>query len=123
MREHRQQSAQTGEEQSAAQTTKPGASTLPYRDQMEQAFGQDFSSVQVQTGQQQLGGIGATGAARGETVSFADGNPTPWLVAHELAHVVQHRGGSGNVKPGTIAKADSTPELEANRVADRVAGG
>src|SRR5262245_12484982 len=82
-----------------ARPGKVGASTrvqteLPYRAQMERAFGQDFSSVRVTTGQtHELDAIGATAAAKGETVAFADATPTPWLVAHELAHVVQHRRG------------------------------
>jgi hypothetical protein len=125
MREHRDPSASaTTEDPQAAKSAKPGASTLPYRDQMEAAFGQDFSSVQVSTGKDKgLGAIGATGAQKGESVSFAEANPSQWLVAHELTHVVQQRGAGGAPGKGTIASATSAPEVEASKVADRVAAG
>src|SRR5262245_52223928 len=64
---------------------------LPYRGEMESAFGQDFSGVEAhQTTRDALGGAG--GMAQGETVAFA-GTPSKHTVAHELAHVVQHRQG------------------------------
>jgi len=64
---------------------------LPYRGEMESAFGQDFSGVEAhQTTREALGGAG--GMAQGETVAFA-GTPSKHTVAHELAHVVQHRQG------------------------------
>src|SRR5262249_46141022 len=95
------------------------------QEQMEAAFGEDFSSVRVETGRSDaMEGIGARAAARGDNVAFADSNPSPWLVAHELTHVVQHRrngGGAGVDK--TIASSESAAEHEASRVADRVAGG
>jgi len=105
---------------------KPGATGLPHREQMERAFGQDFSSVCVDTGNAgAMRGIGAQAAARGERVAFAESSPSPWLVAHELTHVVQHRqhGGGGTQRKALIGSADSAVEHEADRVADRVSRG
>jgi hypothetical protein len=118
-----------------ANGAKPGGKTrtqdvnvvpheIPFRAQMESAFGEDFSSVEVEVGQHSaMEGIGAkAAAAKGDKVTFADANPTPWLVAHELTHVVQQRRGAG-AKKATIAGVDNSAEHEANRVADKVAGG
>jgi hypothetical protein len=67
------------------------AMPLPYRGEMESAFGHDFSGVEVsRTTREALGGAG--GMAQGESVAFA-GTPSKETVAHELAHVVQHREG------------------------------
>jgi hypothetical protein len=112
---------------------KPGGQTLtgalPHRGQMETAFGQDFSSVKVETGQaDSMAKIGASAATRGESVAFGDANPSPWLVAHELTHVVQNRQDGATAtgavaKKATIAAVDSSPEREADAVADRVSSG
>lgn len=101
---------------------------VPHRAQMERAFRQDFSSVRAEIGQSDaMTAIGATAAARGESVAFSDSKPSPWLVAHELTHVVQHRqsrgGRDSKACKTTIASVDNAPEREANRVADRVAAG
>ena len=64
---------------------------LPFRGEMEAGFGQSFSGVTASsTTREALGGAG--GMAQGETVAFA-GTPAKETVAHELAHVVQHRQG------------------------------
>lgn len=93
---------------------------------MERLFRQDFSTVSVQTGQADaMGKLGATAVAKGEAVTFAQATPDRKVVAHELAHVVQHRqalGGSGP-RPGTVAATHSAPEREAERVAERIARG
>lgn len=99
---------------------------LPFRADMEQAFGQEFSAVKVATGQSSaMGKLGATAAARGEAIAFADADPDRRTVAHELTHVVQQRQSaiSGDAQRKPIAGVESAPELEAERVADRVAGG
>lgn len=142
MRDFRDQGPAAGREAPKPEPAgKPGARTLvgggperstdvPYRGQMERAFGQDFSSVRAKTGQPNaMSAIGASAAARGEHVAFADAAPSPWLVAHELAHVVQHRQSGGGTGPGelarkaTIASTESAAEREADRVADRVTSG
>jgi hypothetical protein len=94
---------------------------LPYRSEMESAFGASFSGVRAFTGQSSaLARFGAGGAASGETVAFGPAEPSRRLVAHELAHVLQQRrepapsGGSGMQGPS---------EVEADRQANRVAAG
>ena len=65
---------------------------LPYREEMETAFGQDFSGVAAtRTDRAALGGSSAM--AHGEEVAFTSDSPSKHVVAHELAHVVQHRRG------------------------------
>lgn len=70
---------------------------LPHRAAMESFFGEDFDSVHAFVdGSGGLGSMGADAAASGETVVFPTPNPPPALVAHELTHVVQARGGNGD---------------------------
>lgn len=102
-----------------------GAQEVPYRAEMEQAFGRDFSFVSAYTGKPaEMDAIGAQAAAHGSSIAFADSAPTPWLVAHELTHVVQQeQGGAQTARKATIAPAESAAEHEADRVADRVVRG
>ena len=59
---------------------------------MERTFRVDFRGVQAHVGQvDQLGAVGARGAARGDVVAFGSPSPDRSLVAHELAHVQQQR--------------------------------
>ena len=105
-------------------TAEGGGAELPHRAQMEASFGQDFSNVKVKTGQAgALGQINAAAAARGEEIAFGEASPSPKLVAHELAHVVQHRqtGGTDLQRKPTIASTENAAEREADVVADRVA--
>lgn len=102
------------------------ASALPHREQMESAFGRDFSGVQASTGQSEaMGAIGAQAAACGNQVQFAETAPSPWLVAHELTHVVQSEQApaAGVSRHATIGPVDSAAEREADAVADRVVRG
>lgn len=90
---------------------------------MESAFGEDFSAVRAFTGRgSELDRFGAGAAAFGETVAFAAERPSPRLVAHELAHVVQNRRRphSGNTP---ITARNSPAEFDAERAATAVAGG
>lgn len=68
------------------------ATELPFQADMEAAFGQDFSTVNsTVTTPEALGG--SKGMAQGENVAFSSASPSRQTVAHELAHVVQHRQG------------------------------
>ncbi|MET0250633.1 MAG: DUF4157 domain-containing protein [Novosphingobium sp.] len=93
--------------------------------------GQDFSGVRIHDGS------GAAAAARGmsaraftvgQDISFGAGQFRPGdvagqrLLAHELAHVVQQRGGAGTVQMASGAPGDAH-EREADAVADRIAAG
>lgn len=102
------------------------AATLAY---MEPRFGQDLSGVRVHTGAAAQAGAAALSArafTSGENIVLGteyapQTAPGRHLLAHELAHVLQQRGGA---RP---ANAMSVPgdafEREADSAADRVASG
>ena len=99
---------------------------MPYRAEMETSFGQSFSSVRATTGRADaMASLGAAAATHGEQVVFASSSPDRRLVAHELTHVVQNRGGAspGVAYRGALGDPASDAEKEAESVADRVAGG
>jgi hypothetical protein len=111
-----------------AQATRDGGGEVPYRGEMERAFGQDFSSVRASTGRpREMAGIDAEAATQGERIAFADARPSLHVVAHELAHVVQSRNGGASVGPQARRSGVSDPtdaaEREAEDVATRVAAG
>ena len=96
---------------------------LPHRQQMERAFGEDFSDLAVTVGAgSALDAIDAAAATDGSSVAFASADPTPDEVAHELAHVVQRRrnGGGGDQEQ---SDREDAAEAEADLVAGRVARG
>lgn len=73
-----------------------GAAPLPavLRADMEQRFGQDFSSVRIATDREAdrvARGFGAQAVTQGEQIRFAGGALNTGLVAHELVHVLQQR--------------------------------
>ena len=99
------------------------AGAVPYRAEMEAAFGQSFASVTVRTGEDAaLREIGARAATRGEHIDFADASPSRETVGHELAHVVQHRR-HGDGGTSGMSRPDSPAEREAAHVGERVARG
>lgn len=104
-----------------------GGSELPFRKEMERAFGQDFSGVKVTIGKaDQMQSIGAQAATRGDEVVFADATPSKEVVAHELTHVVQNRRGGatgGVASKGELSDPHSAAEHEADTVAHRVVSG
>jgi hypothetical protein len=100
------------------------AGEVPYRGEMEAAFGRDFSSVEASTEPDAMAGLGAEAATLGNRVAFASADPDRRLVAHELTHVVQNHGDGGAIAfRGVLSDRDSAAEQEAEAVADRVAGG
>ncbi|MES2642111.1 MAG: DUF4157 domain-containing protein [Myxococcota bacterium] len=101
-----------------------GAAPLPFLDEMEEAFGEDFSDVKAHLGRgAALGGLGARAAAAGESVAFAGPAPTKEEVAHELAHVAQARRAGGGRTDGSASGRGASAETEAAEVARRVAAG
>jgi hypothetical protein len=101
-----------------------GGAPLPFLDEMEEAFGEDFSDVKAHLGRgAALGGLGARAAASGESVAFAGPAPTKEEVAHELAHVVQARRAGGGRTDGSASGRGASAETEAADVARRVAAG
>lgn len=82
---------------SAAEALSDPVVPLPHQSRMEAAFGRSFADVRCHIGplSAQVGAeLGTPGVARGRDVAFADAAPTAWVVAHELAHVVQQSGGT-----------------------------
>ncbi len=101
-----------------------GAGRLPYLDKIQLAFGHhDVSGIRAVIG----GGggaaaheMGAEAFARGETVTFQSA-PDLELVAHEVAHVVQQRGGVS--KAGGMGEDGDSHEQQADAVASLVVAG
>ena len=107
----------------AARGVASGGGPVPFRDQMEAGFGVDFSEVRFHSG----GGaaaasraIGADAYTSGSNIAMAV-SPTPQLVAHELAHVVQQRAGAG--PSSGVGAAGDAFEHEADHAAASVASG
>ncbi|MEZ4236870.1 MAG: DUF4157 domain-containing protein [Myxococcota bacterium] len=94
-------------------------SAVPFLDEMEAAFGEDFSGVTALLGAgDALDGIGAEAAAEGEVIAFASPAPRREQVAHELTHVVQaraHGPAAGGVSAGSDA-AEQQAEIVASAV-------
>ena len=103
------------------------------REQMEAAFGADFSGVEVHTDSADAQAMGAQAFTRGEAVHFAPGEFQPGsregqeLIGHELAHVVQQRAGQAQPKvqrkgAGWVDDSQGL-ESEADAMGRRAAGG
>jgi hypothetical protein len=101
------------------------AQPVPYRAEMEHAFGTDFGHVKAHLGdasaQEGLGDLQARGAAQGDSIAFKSASPSKELVAHELTHVVQ--GNHGVHASSEVSQPSDATEVEADAVASRVAAG
>jgi hypothetical protein len=100
----------------------PRALDATIQSAMERSFGADFSAVRLHTGEEAAAATAALGARAftvGEDIGFARGQygtdrlDQRRLLAHELAHVIQQRGGSG----GSGAGGGEPAEHEADRAA------
>lgn len=96
---------------------------------MGRAFGHDFSDVSIHTDSTQATG-GTHAFASGTDIHFATGAYAPdtdqgkWLLAHELAHVVQQRGSPpGMVQAYAPDEALGQLEGDADQAAHRVVAG
>lgn len=121
------------EEQSPAAAAESHAQALDAgtRSQMESAFGENFGDVRVHTGQRAeevAGELDALAFTRGRDIYFKDGEYNPStqegreLLAHELTHVVQQRGGSSS-RGASVGPVGDTYEQEADAVAASVMRG
>jgi hypothetical protein len=87
------------------------------RASFEPRFQHDFSNVRVHSGareQQSAMAVGALAYAAGDHVVLGNPSLPPGVLAHELAHVAQHRGG-GDALPQRIAPANAPAEIDADR--------
>ena len=101
------------------------------RSQMESAFGEEFGDVRVHAGQragEAAEELGARAFTRGRDIYFKEGEYNPStqegreLLAHELTHVVQQRGGSSS-RGASVGPVGDTHEHEADEVAASVMRG
>lgn len=98
--------------------------TIPHRDRMEAAFGEDLGHLRAHTGteaQAATGSLGATAFAYGNQIAFNEDTPGEETVAHEIAHTKQQAGGisleNGQGQPGDVH------EREAESIAAKVGQG
>lgn len=93
---------------------------LPHRQQIEASYGVDLGGVQAYTGPeatQACDALGAEAYTVGNSIAFGSASPSPFLAAHEAAHVVQQANGvrmsRGMGAPGDSyeRQADTAAEL------------
>lgn len=95
--------------------------TPEQRAYFEPRFGHDFSDVRLHAGAeatQAARGIGARAYTHGRDIAFARDKVDTRLLAHELTHVVQQRGGDGSRPP-----SGDLHEVEANQSANAIMAG
>lgn len=100
------------------------AGVLPYQAKMEAGFGTSLRGVQAFFGPEARAATGALGKrafAVGQAIAFAEAEPPELVVAHEVAHTLQQRGGAARV---SMFGGPADPlELEADAAAHEVVGG
>jgi hypothetical protein len=119
---------EAGESKEAAESKGLDAGT---RSLMESAFGESFGDVRVHTGgaaERMNEELGARAVTHGRDVYFGKGEydsatrEGKELLAHELTHVVQQRGGS-SARGSTVGRAGDAHEQEADDIAAAVMRG
>lgn len=105
------------EEAVARKGASGGASEVPYREELEESLETDLSGVKAYTGKQAAESADQLGAEAyamrdDDAIVFGDSNPSKELVAHEVAHMLQH--GSGEI---------GQDEAEADAVGAQLAAG
>lgn len=118
--------AQDRQRQTESAVAAPTSGELPYRRELEQAFGEDLSGVIATLGVTDLPTTyGAEAIAQGESVMFAQARPDKATVAHEVAHVIQHRQHGGAQAQGltSVSEPSEPAEQEASTVAEAAASG
>ena len=88
---------------------------------MERAFSADLSGVRAYCGTSAfLTDSRARAAAWPETLVFASPNPSPRIVAHEVAHILQYRHAAS---PSVDGRTQPSSRHEAEQEAGRAAAG
>ncbi|CAE6791765.1 DUF4157 domain-containing protein [Nitrospira defluvii] len=94
---------------------------VPYRAGMERAFAVDLSAVRAYCGASALlTDSGARAAAWPETLVFASPQPSPPVVAHEIAHILQYRRAAS---PSVDGRTEPSSRHEAEQEAGLAAAG
>ena len=100
---------------------------LPHRARMEAGFGRSLDDVRAYTGPKASTAASAHGTsafAVGQRIVFGEPDPSPLVVAHEIAHTLQHRNAGDEA---AVLAFGGTPsdalEREADRAARTVVGG
>jgi len=103
------------------------------RSRFEQSLGADLSSVRIHTGSESqvaAEAVGARAYAVGNDIHFAAGQYDPGseggqhLIAHEVAHTVQQRGGMQQPQfKLAVSSGGDSHEIEADRAADAMVRG
>jgi hypothetical protein len=117
--------AQQGPGEVAADGMGGAGQEIPHRAAMEKSFGMDFGDVRAHFGpaaKQAAGKLGAHAYATGNNIAFANADPDPALVAHELTHVVQARGGSKGAAGPQLKSADTAVDKSGEPEAEKVEG-
>ena len=106
----------------AATAQRSTRDRFPFQSQMEALFGENFGDLDVVTGRQRdTEAAGGLAFQEGEQVVFGAPSPTPDIVAHELAHVVQRRHfGESNQE---VSHVDDKAEQEARTAGQSAARG
>ena len=120
----------TGNDSTGEEASTPGKRALaaPTRARMESSYGVSFDGVGVHPDSPRTSG--STHAfTEGSDIHFAPGAYQPgtargdWLIAHELAHVVQQRGGGPTGQAFDPTAPSLGHEAEADRAADAAVAG
>lgn len=93
------------------------------RDALEPRFGFDFSQIRTHTdseARRSAAALHARAFTTGNDIVFAAAQPSPWLLAHEIAHVSQQRGATTRSVAGMAGDAH---ERHADAVADIITRG
>ncbi len=83
------------------EATSGAPSALPYKEQLEAAFGVALDEVRAYLAQPAVKQMGALAVTKGDDIAFADGSPPMEIVAEEVAHTLQQGEGTAPMsKPG-----------------------
>jgi hypothetical protein len=124
--------ADAGEALSAASSSSGDPLPASVQGQFESSLGADLGGVRVHTGEASANAAAAVGArafATGNDIHFGAGHYDPssssgqHLLAHEVAHTVQQRGGAGMQRKPVVSSPGDAHEAEADRAADAMVSG
>lgn len=109
----------------ASTGTRGSGSTIPFKSEMERAFGQDFSHVRAHTdaeAHRASKALGTKAYTVGNDIAFGTSTPDRGTVAHELTHIVQHETSHGAQASGVTSKS-APAEHEARDVQQAIVSG